>query len=457
MRVIFAVWAVSISAFVANAQADTTQDVQAALEAVGCMEASDGKAGRLAIRTAVRCFQKGIGTTPDGTLSEEEEGHLIEMAASGRTIAVQERYEAQQTRREELYGPEEKKPTSAERLAAMMAPQYMNRKSAPGSFASLEDLADRAEAGDPTLKRTRAVGVSMALVTSRATPVLAYRKELDWRYGFYLAETIDCVEPGVLRLVFSMELRRESRIPEGFDPNAEMDIRIWANDLGLDTILPGGGQGLGMVERIDGKGEPSTVFRVSTKTSAIGRLAKRLGATGYLRVQILSEGEPLPLRGGANLSGFETDVRPLVEYCATAHPDYEPPPPTVAEIAASQRLSLYPTEEQLQVALTRFYSPLLGMYGLIFKEADVKLSYEDFVLLRCVGVEEDEMGDTFCQFSGRLVSGAEKIGPMITGIGALATVLGPRWASLEIKQSRWVVRNVYETCHLKRDCAEFCA
>lgn len=80
-----------------------TGEVQRALAAVGCYDGPvDGKAS-LALRSAIRCFQRdGLGATPDGTLSPEEERALIESAAAGFVVERGARYEPEVPRGEDM-------------------------------------------------------------------------------------------------------------------------------------------------------------------------------------------------------------------------------------------------------------------------------------------------------------------------------------------------------------------
>ncbi len=76
----------------ASAHADQS-DIQRALAAVGCYDGPIDGAASLALRTAVRCFQKnGLDAPPDGTLSPEEEEALHAAAAAGVNVARGQRY-----------------------------------------------------------------------------------------------------------------------------------------------------------------------------------------------------------------------------------------------------------------------------------------------------------------------------------------------------------------------------
>ncbi|WP_299632599.1 peptidoglycan-binding domain-containing protein [uncultured Roseobacter sp.] len=84
-----------------SAHADTTQ-VQQALSDIGCYDGPiDGQA-TLKLKTAIRCFQKAEGLTPNGKLSSDAEARLMSLAGSGAVVEKEPRYTPEAIRGSDL-------------------------------------------------------------------------------------------------------------------------------------------------------------------------------------------------------------------------------------------------------------------------------------------------------------------------------------------------------------------
>ena len=77
-----------------------TEDERRALVQVGCL--TDAGAGRPAVRTAIRCFQKSRGEAPTGALTGPRSRAVLEAAARGGTAERGERHVAEAPRGEDL-------------------------------------------------------------------------------------------------------------------------------------------------------------------------------------------------------------------------------------------------------------------------------------------------------------------------------------------------------------------
>lgn len=135
--------AVVVGLAAAPALADT-KEVQAALAAVGCYDGPIDGSASLKLKTAIRCFQKGINEASDGTLSDSEENRLLSMASAGDTVKKEERYEAKQIRGSDLpdYEPPEL-PESPKGSEGQPAPAKIATK--PDDIASSAWLPSEAD------------------------------------------------------------------------------------------------------------------------------------------------------------------------------------------------------------------------------------------------------------------------------------------------------------------------
>ena len=181
---------------------------------------------------------------------------------------------------------------------------------------------------------------------------------------------------------------------------------------------------------------------------AIGEIAEKLEPTGNLQIMLKDGDEYLRMHGGANLKGLKTELLPLIDHCARSDPNYVPPPPTVAEIAKAQPIGIYPTPEQLQVALVNYYGLAVGVYMFALGADDGTFEYTDFDLKQCIATEEKLV---FCQFSGRMNFGGRNLAPLAEMVNAVMTMAGPRWVSLEKSAFGWKVGQDYRSCDVKPD------
>ncbi len=323
-----------------------------------------------------------------------------------------------------------------------------NANQARATMDYLSDLVQRAEAGGTNLVLSRSVPVSVTLLSIGGIPVVAYRKENNWKYGDFLASTFDCSAPGVLRMTFVVNPYGTDDVPEFIKSGYVSDVELISSSIGLDTVLPDGATILGAVPTLDEANGPSTMFRISVEVPSNGKVASSLGPTGNLQV-ILKEGEKyLRLGGGANLSGYEADLRPLLQHCAMSDPNYEPPPPSVAEVANGQPIGLQPTSEQLQLALSKYYGLSVGVYSLLLGAENAGFEYEDFKLHDCFVAKD---GLVFCQFSGRMLFGDKRLAPLTAFLNTMITLTGPRWVSVQVDGSNWRVTQDYRSCSVGTD------
>ena len=321
-------------------------------------------------------------------------------------------------------------------------------KNSRATIDYLEELIRLAEAGEPGFKLKRTDPHSVTLLTLNNVPVLAYGKDSGWKYGEYLKSSFDCVTPGVLRMSFTVEPYGADKAHEAIKPGYLSDVQIRSVGGDLDTVLKSSAVVLAEVPTQDAKDAPSQMYRIAIEIPAGSKIASLLGPTGNLQI-ILKRGEEyLRMLGGTSLKAFKTDVMPLIQHCAKMDPNYVPPPPSAAEIAKTQPILTYPSPEQLQVALASFYGPQLAVYTFLLGGNDASLEYQDFDLKQCVPTKD---GQTFCQFSGKVLFGGKKLAPLNQMLNAAMVISGPRWVSLQVENSRWEVTKQYRSCDVSTD------
>lgn len=325
---------------------------------------------------------------------------------------------------------------------ARAAAQDANQGRATSGY--FNDLVKRAEAGMAGMTLSRSVPVSLTLLRIDGIPVLSYRKDVAGRYGEYLDSTFDCPAPGVLRLTTVVSPTGGGQVNPVLVPGYVTDVQIRGVGTKLDTELPNAAVVLYKMPTSNNR--PSERFRVAMEIPASGAIAENLEATGNLQIILKDGKEYLRMHGGTNLNGLKTDLLPLIEHCAKTDPNYVPPPPSVAEIAKTQPIGIYPTSEQLQVALVNYYGLAVGVYMFALGADDRGFEYQDFDLKQCIATVDKLV---FCQFSGRMNFGGRNLAPLAEMVNAVMAMSGPRWVSLEKPAVGWKVTQDYRFCDVK--------
>lgn len=119
------IYALTIIFTLGGGGAFATDQVEIArhLQAVGCLEPGSEQIGTLKYRSAIRCFQRSIGATPTGTLSDNQFRDLAARTGAGTTVEKEPTYTPDQTTSEDLNAArKELEPRKqAENLAAWSA------------------------------------------------------------------------------------------------------------------------------------------------------------------------------------------------------------------------------------------------------------------------------------------------------------------------------------------------